>query len=453
MKEADSNSRGGSQKSAETETETETNTGSAGSGSGGFSIDGQFDEWAAIDPIAVDEAGDATGRFDLLSVWARTADDFLYVSFELDNGDEFNLQNGEESDGTLTLTVHEGDDSREIDFRNRQMTARRAPQQVIPWGQAEFTCLPTFASDQYELQVQLVGDGSDVRIEFGGSDSLDSAVAVPVSPAGREKSAFTLDRPADSDFRIANLNTLNSGLADKDRSEGIFRMLAAAEADVITMQEEWKPKEFYGSLKNLKAALGKTEWLNARWSGGCAILSKLPNEKLALKLDRAAAGLIELESGKYVVVISVHFKSRGYVGSDEDGLRIQQANQLVGEIKRIREGELGEAAQNAPVVIIGDYNLVGSRKSVDIFNAAGFEDVMFKNPVTGTAYTWRDDMTTFAPSRLDWVCQSGLRPLRTIVLDTNTLSEDALTEYELERSDSNATDHLMLIGDFSIQDP
>lgn len=447
--EADSSSRGGSQKS----TGAETDNGNAAIEKVAFSIDGQFDDWSAIKPIALDEPGDATGRFDLQSVWAQASAGYLYVSFELNKGTEFNLQNGAESDGTLTLTIHEGDDSREIDFRNRQMTARRAPQQVIPWGQVEFICLPTFASDRYELQVQLLGDSSDVRIEFAGSDSLGSAVEVPVSSTSKVKSDFNLDRPAKGDFRIANLNTLNSGLDDEERSKGIFRMLAAADADVITMQEEWKPKEFYGSLKNMKAALGTTQRLNALWSGGCAVISKLPNEKLALKLDRAIAGLVELESGKYVVVIAVHFKSRGHVGSEEDGLRIQQANQLVSEIRRIRAGELGDEAQNASVVIVGDYNLVGTRKPVDIFNQAGFEDVMFKNPITGTAYTWRDDITTYAPSRLDWVCQAGLSPIQTIVLDTNTLAEETLTNHKLKRSDSNATDHLMLIGDFSIQDP
>ena len=51
-----------------------------------FSIDGQFDEWAAIEPVVVDKRGDATGRFDLLSVWAQAADGHLYLSFELDKG-------------------------------------------------------------------------------------------------------------------------------------------------------------------------------------------------------------------------------------------------------------------------------------------------------------------------------------------------------------------------------
>ena len=418
-----------------------------------FSIDGQFDEWAAIEPVVVDKRGDATGRFDLLSVWAQAADGHLYLSFELDKGTELNLQNGDRSDGTLELTIHEGNNSREIDFRRRQITARRAPQQVIPWGQVDFTCLPTYASNRYELQIQLAEEGSDISIEFAGSDSLGSAVTVPVSSTRSEKAVVSLARHADTDFRIANLNTLNSGLADEERSKAIFRLLAAADADVITMQEEWDPKAFYGSLRNLAAALGTKKWLNARWSGGCAVISQLPNEKLDLKLDRAAAGLVELKSGKYVVVISVHFKSGGHVGTDEDDLRTQHANQLIGAIKRIRIGEFGEKARDASVVVVGDYNLVGSRSPVDILNEAGFQDVMFKNPVTGTAYTWRDDSTTFPPSRLDWLCQLGAQSLGALVLNTNTLTEETLTKYKLERSDSNGTDHLMLIGDFNIEAP
>ena len=433
--------------------ETKTGSNSTAAEHVVFSIDGQFDEWSAIEPVVVDKRGDATGRFDLLSVWAQAADGYLYLSFELDKGTELNLQNGDRRDGTLKLTIHEGNNSRELDFRRRQITARRAPQQVIPWGQVDFTCLPTYASNRYELQIQLAEDSSDIRIEFAGSDSLDSAVTVPVSSTRNEKAVVSLARHADTDFRIANLNTLNSGLADAERSEAIFSLLAAADADIITMQEEWDPDSFYGSLRNLAAALGRKKWLHARWSGGCAIISQLPNEKLDLKLDRAAAGLVELKSGKHVVVISVHFKSGGHVGTDEDDLRTQHANQLVGAIERIRNGEFGEEAKDASVVIVGDYNLVGSRKSVDILNEAGFQDVMFKNPVTGTAYTWRDDKTTFPPSRLDWLCQSGAHPLAAIVLNTNTLAEETLAKHNLERSDSNGTDHLMLIGDFSIENP
>jgi predicted extracellular nuclease len=72
--------------------------------------------------------------------------------------------------------------------------------------------------------------------------------------------------------------------------------------------------------------------------------------------------------------------------SKEDELRIQQAEQLVGEIKRLREGVFGEKGKNAPVVLIGDYNLVGSRKPLDVINAGGLQDVIC-TAGDGRAYT------------------------------------------------------------------
>ena len=413
-------------------------------------IDGVLDDWTA-EPLAIDAKGDASGTFDLLSVWAQAANGYLYVSFELNNGTEFNLQNGVETDSSLfKLVIHQGDNSREIDFRNRQFVDQSKPEQVIPWSEVGFTCLPTYASNRYELQVKLETEDNDLKIEFSGSDSLDEPLAVPTYSNPKATAESNIERVAESDFRIGNLHTLNNGLADPQRGPTIHRMMAGVGADIYTLQEEWKPKEFYTALKPLAAAIG-VKRLNAKWSSGCAIITKLPIEKLPTKLDRAIAGLIKLESGKHLVVISVHFKSRGHVDSREDGLRAQQAEQLVGEIKRMRAGEFGEKAKKASVVVIGDYNLVGSRKPVDILNKAGLQDQLFTNPVTRTAYTWRDDVTTFAPSRLDWFCHSGLEPLQTIVLDTGTLDDTTLEQNNLQKSDSTATDHLMLIGDFNIK--
>ena len=174
---------------------------------------------------------------------------------------------------------------------------------------------------------------------------------------------------------------------------------------------------------------------------------------IPMTLDRAVAGLVELPTGKHVAVISAHFKCCGYASSDEDNLRIQQAEQIVGEIKRMREGEIGEKAKDAPIVVIGDYKLVGSRKPLDVLNKAGLADFLMRSPIDGSAYTWREldanKDQAFWPGRLDFVTHGPrLKPLRGLVLDTAKLSADELKTLALHKEDSRASDHLLLICDF-----
>jgi predicted extracellular nuclease len=76
----------------------------------------------------------------------------------------------------------------------------------------------------------------------------------------------------------------------------------------------------------------------------------------------------------------MHAKCCGFAGSKEDDLRVQQSQQIVDELKRMRQGEFGEAARNAPVILIGDYNLVGSRNPLDVLNAAGLRDTICRAP-------------------------------------------------------------------------
>ena len=167
-----------------------------------------------------------------------------------------------------------------------------------------------------------------------------------------------------------------------------------------------------------------------------------------MELDRAVAGLVTTFDGQRVVVISAHFKCCGYAGSNEDDLRIQQAEQLVGEIKRLREGAFGEGIKNAPVVLIGDYNLVGSRKPLDIINAAGLKEVVCKGS-DGAAYTWRGlkPDSSFWPGRLDLASTAGLSSANGRVFDTGRMPETELQRLGVAGEDSLASDHLMLVVD------
>ena len=168
-----------------------------------------------------------------------------------------------------------------------------------------------------------------------------------------------------------------------------------------------------------------------------------------MTLDRAIAGLVTVDK-KQVVVISMHAKCCGYAGSREDTLRVQQAEQVVGEIRRMRNGDLGDRFKDLPIVLIGDYNLVGSRKPLDILAEAGLKDVICRDS-NGSAYTWRGlkPNESFWPGRLDLATHSaGLKPLQAFVLNSSRLPQETLGKLKLNPQDSRASDHLLLLVDF-----
>lgn len=411
-------------------------------------IDGEFEDWS-VAISTVDPTGDASGKFDVSAVSSVRDGDVLYAMFQLMGGEAVTLQNGEESDGTLQMIVSDGTKKLTVDFRGRMFFTN---ERAVSWDEIGFRCLPTYASNRYELKLSVKDfDHDKLTIDFAGSDSLRLPYSAKTKLDG-SKNYQQIDVAKDPNvFRIANLNTLDNGLVDKQRGPIQHRLLAHVNADVYTFQEEWEEPMFNRAVPELSKALG-TE-LGTVWFGGCAIASRLPLEKLPMTLDRAVAGLVTQPDGTRVAVISVHLKSRGYFGSQEDALRLQQAEQIVGELKKMRAGEFGEGAREAGVIVVGDYNLVGSETPLRTMIDAGLVDLICKNPANGEATTWRGDSnSSFWPGRLDLLCYGPkLVPVKGWVFDSATYSKGNM--HGIVAEDSASSDHLMLIGDFETTVP
>ncbi len=402
-------------------------------------IDGIFNEWSNSTQQSVfDPVGDATGAFDIKTVVVQDFGLDLYLALELES--PLNLQAGPKKDATLKIDFDLGEcGTLLIDFRGRTAKLNKGDSiRTVPWSELGFVSLPTFAAKRFEMRLELgqlgVEAGDILEINFSGSDDLDKPIrhrfsTLTVSERVPEKS---VQQTQAADFRIANINTLRNGLVDRTRGPLLRAAIESSAADIICVQEEWKKDKFDRGLSLLSGELAE----NAIWFGGCGILSRHPIERLPMKLDRAVAGLVTFNAGQQVVVISVHFKAAGYAGSKEDKLRIQQATQLVAEIEKMRDQQFGKDAQEAPVIVIGDYNLVGSRKPLDILLRAGLSEVLPVRQENGFAHTWQGlkENESFWPGRLDLVTQSGLKPIHAIVMDSEA---------------SRFSDHFMLVGEFA----
>ncbi|WP_168566860.1 endonuclease/exonuclease/phosphatase family protein [Crateriforma spongiae] len=402
-------------------------------------LDGDLSDWTTDDVIATDASGDATKRFDFTSVSARVEGATVYLRF--DNAEPLNLAAGDSSDGTLRLLIDLPRNRRlVIDLRDRSaMLETEGAASSIPWSLINFAALPTYASTDFELRIGLssfgVSAGDSVTIDIEGSDELDKPVTLTIGEALKDEPPQDTSRP-DGVIRVASINTLHQGTKDPDRSKAITKLITMVNADVVLFNEEWNSGEFY---RNIAEVMGGG-LIRSRWSDGCGIATRHKLTALPVALNRGVAGFVQMDNGDAVVAIGVHFKCCGASGTDEDLKRIDEAKAVAVAIDQIRNGDFGDVVSSAPIIVLGDYNLVGSRDPLDIIEAANMAPVTLRSPIDGSAVTWAGMKASesFWPGRLDWAAVSDVVDVRSgWAIDHRSIGPDA----------EPVSDHKMLVVD------
>jgi endonuclease/exonuclease/phosphatase family protein len=423
-----------------------------------FIIDGQFDDWPANAVTATDAAGDATGQLDVTEISGVLAGNTVFVSLTIT--EPFNLQSGSSTNPDLKLVLDGGTGTAvEIRFRGRRVV-RRDSNQTLTWDAVRYSSAPTVAADQFEIRVDLSGvggvaDGS-VSVWLEGSDTLSGALTIQeAAPAGPPTPARA-DARLKRGFRVVSLNTLRTGLFKPAQAERLARLLASAEADIYLLQEEYESSGTQiEDLFNTIMPLGKGAAWQAHKRGDTVIVARwavsgLPN------YDTSYSAAAVLTPQGPIVVVSQHPKCCGYIGSSEDLRRIQQAALTARVIDEVRAGQHDGALvlRDAPVIIGGDWNLVGSRGPLDRLTAPelpGVSELTMVNRGKADVSTWRElDGLGFPPGRLDLVVFDAERldSLDARVFDSALLTQAQLDRLGLQATDSLGSDHLMLIADF-----
>ncbi|MBM91637.1 MAG: hypothetical protein CMJ35_08495 [Phycisphaerae bacterium] len=329
-------------------------------------------------------------------------------------------------------------------------------------------CLPTYASEQYELRLDRLGPGSDVlpasgqigvivdQVDAKGTTLWSERFVVELPERDSEQGVLDAalpERAADG-VRVMSANVLFS--SPLKTPEPFKRVLDATKPDVILYQE-WFRSERAQVEGWLKQYAGDAWELHFPDEGaGVAIATRHPilaryDEVLPPSGEgrpaRACAALIETDAGE-LLAISVHLKCCGSAGSDEDLTRIDQAKAINAFIDWVHEQH-----PDAMVVIAGDFNLVGSRTPLEVMarglgvNGDDLEPAQVRVLGDSTAVTWVDAKSRFGPGRLDWMLYDGSRSAlgKAFMLDTRVLSDAALLSMGLERDDSEASDHLPMV--------
>ena len=425
-------------------------------------IDGAFQDWKDVTVCARDPKGDAKGAFDITKVYAASQGSILYLRF--DTTTVLNLQNGPEAEGTLLIIIDLPNDRQLIlDARGRRAFLNDGSKERIGWDRLKYMVGPTYAQNEFEIQIDLgrfnINRGDWVSIQFDGSDQLSAPVRFTFSQPLQTPKRRSHRREPGTDVRIVSFNTYFEGLSDPDRAEAMGRLLNSVGGDIYCFQEEWKTEGHGDILKRLMPPEGKGQWHIHKVQGN-VIASKYRLNILPSKNDRYAAVFIRSAENS-LLIINAHLKAMGYIDSREDRLRVLQANDIAATIGEVYSGRYFEddvPGRRMAVVIVGDFNLVGSRAPLDVIldeRVYGLKDWLIPNLIGESVVTWRGgSRASFSPGKLDYVVYSAktLTAKNGFILNSELLSQTECRQLKLDVADSKLSDHLLMTIDFQFSD-
>jgi endonuclease/exonuclease/phosphatase family metal-dependent hydrolase len=285
-----------------------------------------------------------------------------------------------------------------------------------------------------------------------------------------------ISREDTSLLRVMNWNVLWDGLLDPQREISFERILQAVNPDIICFNEFFNSSatQVRNAINQMLPLSSGASWNAVKLDAGNVTLSKYPITQnwLVYPDHRITASLINLPQRfeKDILVINCHYKCCGGVSNDEK--RQREADATIAFILDAKTpGGVIDLPAETPFIILGDFNLVGDRqqlitlKTGEIVNTQLFgnggppdwddtelEDILTQQSDKRTAYTWRNDESSFPPGRLDFQIHSNsvISVVNDFVIQTEVMDQNRLNEYGFQLLDTRtASDHFPKVTDFS----
>lgn len=464
-------------------------------------VDGIFEEWAQKPVQFSDAAGDGgTSGVDFGELKIHHDAEFIFLFLE--TGAELNLQ--DLNDIAMYLDT---DDSPTTGFSINGIGAEL----VYTFGERSgsffgsgnsvsishpdigLVTAPTVTSDRFEIAVRRdimisgipVFQGDDVKIvvrdnssngdmipsvneEIGYAFSTDTLGPLPV---------YSIQKKHESDLRIISYNVLSDGLFDQSRLPAFSRIFQAVQPDIIGFQEiyNYSSGQVATQLESILPSAPGQQWYHAKEGPDCYAISRYPILASALIPGyNQGAG-----NGAFLIEVP---------GIDPDLLLIVAHPPCCGNnsgrqtevdliMEFVREAKAGNGsiplAVDAPIVIVGDMNLVGDFRQLETLLTGNIGDEATYGPdfapdwdssnfldshpyATGVpfSFSWYREGSSFSPGRLDYIIYSGSNLLlnNRFSLFTPRLPQDSLNTHSLLADDVLiASDHLPIVADFELK--
>ncbi len=462
-------------------------------------MDGFFDDWQSVQLAHIDESGDARmGSVDFGKLWITNDDRYLFLRIELEK--EINLQN----DNALAIYLDTDNNAAtgfdingigaelEWQFGNRQGTFHfENKANDIRQNQVKIVTAPTVTDTQFEIAFdrsaeisagQPLYQSSTIKVVLKdmaeGGDMLPEAGQIvrytfdDAPPPQRE--SISIKRGKSSHLRLLTYNVLRDNFFREDKYDQYQRILSAVKPDIIGFEEiyDHSAAETAALVEKILPTGRPDQWYNAKVDPDIITVSLYPILDTH-PIDGNGAFLIDLrpDYDSQLLLIVAHPPS----GSSNDR-RQKEIDAIMAFIRDVKNNSAPMTVEsNTPIIIMGDMNLVGYAQQVktlltgDIVNqdrygapftpdwdGGPFQDLMPPHTDLPMTFTWYDEGSSFSPGRLDYIVYSGsvLKSHNEFVLFTPAMPADTLAKYKLQADDvTEASDHLPVVGDFSLKAP
>jgi endonuclease/exonuclease/phosphatase family metal-dependent hydrolase len=456
-------------------------------------MDGYFEDWNEIQ--AAEFPHKPEQGLHVLRMAAMNDQNYLYVMVEL--SEEIIIQQANmltlwiDTDGDASTGFSIGPMGADMSYAFGRREGKFYLQEELnntPKRHASFgiSHMPTHSSHCFEIRIPLNLTYKEHKLfqndQIGLLFTADTALMPADIPANAiinyslqdvymENPAGSMLKEKPDDLRVLVYNVYWDGIFD--RPEAFSRILPAVDADVILLLEMYKN----GAEETL-------EWFNtyyplpdnAQWYAyahpGKVSLSRFP-AKWSKVFDSDIYTLLDVPGWpEGVLVINMHLDC-----CDRNEQRQEKADAFIARFREKRDHPDGfNLAANTPVIIAGDFNLVGWQQQLttlthgeivnqEKYGASFLPDWDHSPFATADAYhltsreiyTWRDDIDVtdeFVPGRLDYCfyTSSVLKLGNHYVLWTPELPAYQLEKHGLKAEDTRqASDHLPLIVDFRLK--
>jgi endonuclease/exonuclease/phosphatase family metal-dependent hydrolase len=432
-------------------------------------------------PLAVDDSAD--GKLMMLRAKAYT--DGLWLGLEFDRPVEVDSGSGlvvhANVDGDLKTGDQHGCEL-VFDMRARHGTVHtdlEVPGRGRLHEKLGVKVAPAFESTTAEIQIPrmirgghslYMNPGVGIFIEFEGDRVPDEGfLELQWSPDFVEFDPIPIERHEGAFLRVVAWNIEQDGLFDPDRMEAQSKMIRALDPDVLVVSESFNhsAEKVFAQVETLdlfdhavKADPGNVVLSRHPISGSWPI-SSLPDDRNGY---RASAVMIDAPDGEFLV-LPQHWRccDKG------EGARLFEADSLIGFLKDAftPKGNFSFESE-PPFLVIGDLNLVVTRRPLDVALTGividkdsygpDFPPGPDRTPLTVVpmrhaeapfTYTWHSSGTKYYSARLDWaLVPSSVEVLRSFVFDTGTMFGATLQELGLSRRDARvASDHMPIVVD------
>jgi endonuclease/exonuclease/phosphatase family metal-dependent hydrolase len=453
-------------------------------------LDGRIDDWNITVPTYTDTENDGS-VYDFKYFSVTNDEQFLFIRLKvtpflkLAEDNQLSVYIDGDNSSSTGFVINGIGAELKFDFGSRN-GYNYYSNNSFTHSNIQYRSLPTVTDTTYEIAIGRPfippsGGTGTIRIFFidGSSNgdwmpnngatfqyTFDETPTLPLVPTEliREDTSF---------LRVMNWNVLNDGLLDQQRQPSFTRLLQAINPDIMCFNECFSSSAT--QVKNvISQILPGTSWNAVKLDAGNVTVSKYPITQswLVYPDHRITASLIDLPQWfeNDILVINCHYKCCGGISNDET--RQREADATVAFLLDAKTpGGIINLPSETPFIILGDLNLVGDRQQLitlltgEIVNTQLFgnggppdwdntdlDDLLSQQSDKRTAYTWRDDESSFPPGRLDYqiFSNSVMTVEKNFVIQTEVMSQSRLNQYGLQLLDTKtASDHFPKVADVS----